>query len=168
MNKFIINISKELVEQNNLNEILSLNEITEDYGLTLEPEEAKSILITKKEALKGNGRIEFGSGIEGKLIEKFKDSPYIGKHNYVETIKSLIEMFYYYKNETLEVISDDDLIEIMKEFFNGMCQGSLEILQNKVLCNIEWNIKHGTSDFKNIYDEEEEDAYGYEEEPDQY
>lgn len=159
MNKFIINISKELVEQNNLNEILRFNEITKDYGLSLTPEDAKSILITKKEALAGNGRIEFGSGIEGKLIEEFKDSPYIGKHNYVETMKSLIEMFYYYKNETLEVISDDELIEIMKEFFNGMCEGSLEILQNRGLCNIEWNIKHGISDFKNIYGEEDEDEF---------
>ncbi|WP_279230461.1 DUF6323 family protein [Clostridium thermarum] len=45
--------------------------------------------------MKRNGRIEFGSGVIGKIIMEFCDSPYISKHNYVEILNELIDIFLY-------------------------------------------------------------------------
>ena len=65
-------------------------------------------------------------GIIDKLIKKFCDSPYINQENYAETVYKLVEIFYEYKNETMDLISDDELIELMKKFFDGIAGGDLE------------------------------------------
>lgn len=38
-----------------------------------------------------------------------------------------------YKNESLELVTDDELLEFMKEQFDGVCQGSLDYLEDTSL-----------------------------------
>ena len=64
---------------------------------------------------------------------EFSSSPYVSPDNYLETLHELIEIFYYFKNETLDLISDDNLIRFMKKCFDGRCGGSLEILRSRDL-----------------------------------
>ena len=63
-----------------------------------------------------------------KLIEAFCDSPYIMQNNYEETLEELQDIFYFFKEEAMEQISDDELIEFMKRDFDGKCQGSIVVL----------------------------------------
>ena len=65
----------------------------------------------------------------------FSDSPYISQDNYEEMMIHLQEIFYYFKNEAMERLSDDILIDYMKDKFNNICKGSLEYLQGTVLEN---------------------------------
>lgn len=106
---------------------------------------AVELVETRSLALKRNGRIEFGGGTIDKLIKGFCDSPYISKNNYTETLHELIEIFYYYKNETLDLVSDDDLINFMKKSFDGCCEGSLDLLCGRELANMASNIRFGYS-----------------------
>jgi hypothetical protein len=81
-------------------------------------------------------------------------------HNYAETLHELIEMFYYYKNETLDLMSDEDLIKFMKGSFDGKCQGSLELLSGRELANMARNLRYGYPlDYSEdpLLDEEDED-----------
>ena len=78
-----------------------------------------------------------------KIIKGFCDSPYISMHNYAETLHELIEMFYYYKNETLDLSSDDELIYSMKQGFDGVCQGSLELLSGLELSKMAQKLRYG-------------------------
>lgn len=146
---------ESLLENNLLNEILKCNEVTKEYGLKLNENDIKEIVKTRNIALERSGRIEFNGQIINKIIESFCDSPYISQYNYSETINELVEIFYNYKNETLDYIGDDELIEIMKEFFDDYCQGSLELLEGKVLYKISDNIRNGVKDYTNIYSEKE-------------
>ena len=57
----------------------------------------------------------------------------------------MLETFYYYKNETLDLISDDDLIGFMKERFNGQNQGSIELLSGRELANLAGLIRCGSA-----------------------
>jgi hypothetical protein len=91
------------------------------------------------------GRVEFGGGIVDKVILMFCDSPYISMHNYEETLHELIEIFYYYKNEALDLIGDDELIKYMKTAFNGICQGSLDLLAGRELYNLARGLRFGYS-----------------------
>ncbi|MDU5105162.1 DUF6323 family protein [Clostridium sp.] len=152
MSKFF---QESLLENNLLNEILKCNEVTKEYGLKLNENDIKEIVKTRNIALERSGRIEFNGQIINKIIESFCDSPYISQYNYSETINELVEIFYNYKNETLDYIGDDELIEIMKEFFDDYCQGSLELLEGKVLYKISDNIRNGVRDYTNIYSEKE-------------
>ena len=97
----------------------------------------------RKDVLKETGRIEFREGIIDKLIKEFCDSPYINRENYAETLYELIDIFYEYKNETMDLITDDELIEFMKKSFNGICQGDLEYLSGTVMYRMRENLLSG-------------------------
>lgn len=136
-----------------LSEILECNMETKEFGLKLSEEDAKEIFKTRTNSLKKTGRIEFNGEIITKIILEFKDSPYIYQDNYADTINELVDIFYNYKNETLEYLGDDELISIMKKFFDGYCQGSLELLEGKILYKIADNIRSGVKDYLNLDDE---------------
>lgn len=155
MKKNINLFESNLLEKQIFNEIFNCNEITIKYGLILHKEDVKEIFKTRNVALEKSGRIEFNGQIISKLIIAFCDSPYISQYNYSDTINELVEIFYNYKNETLDYIGDDELIEIMKEYFNNYCQGSLELLEGKVLYKIAENIRYGVKDYTNIDNEKD-------------
>lgn len=111
-------MAESILKEQALLEILKCNEETQQYQLTLSKEEATLLIDTRRDALKATDRIEIGGGTINKLIEHFKDSPYISQYNYASTMSELIETFYYFKNETLDEVSDDDLMDLMKESFD--------------------------------------------------
>ena len=146
-------------------EIINCNEITSRYGLILSQAKAKELVETRAEALSNNGRIEFAGGVINKLIIKFCDSPFLSQFNYATTLNELIETFYYFKNETLDEISDDELISFMKKYFDQNCQGSIELLQNRELEVLARNIRYGISDYTTLCEDAEEsfDGWNYDE-----
>ena len=112
------------------NEILNLNEESQIYGLTLNQEDVKEIINSRDNTLKNYGRIELDIGVTKMIIENLYKSQYIDKDDYVYLINDLHEIFYYLKNETLDKISDVEIIEIIDEFYNN-CSGRIDILQEK-------------------------------------
>lgn len=138
----LIAFNSLIIQKQATYEIEQCNNFTADYGLVLTHVQAVELIETRTYALNANGRIEFGGGVIDKIIKEFCDSPYISMHNYAETLHDLIEMFYYYKNESLELISDDDLIKFMKDKFDGVCQGSLELLSGRELAKMSHNLRY--------------------------
>jgi len=116
-----------------LQKIEDCNQYTQKFGVVLSHEDALQLMESRKTSLKQEERIEFGEGILPKLIYAFCDSPYIYQDNYVETLEVLQEIFYLYKNESLDELSDDELLSYMKNCFNGECQGDLEYLEGTCL-----------------------------------
>lgn len=124
-------------------ELRECNEFTEKYGLSLSEQQIQNIVEKRFQALKDTGRIEFGKGILKKLIFEFCDSQYITQENYQDTILELQDSFYYFKNESLDLISDQELITFMKRSFDGVCQGSLEYLNDMTLGDLCRNTRYG-------------------------
>lgn len=139
----LISFTSGLIQKQAVDEVVKCNDYTERFGLVLSQEQAKALVETRFVSLQNNGRIEFGGGVIEKIIRAFCDSPYISMQNYEQTIHELIEMFYYYKNETMDLISDDDLIKFMKSSFDGVCQGSLELLSGRELYRLAENLRYG-------------------------
>lgn len=135
----IINKRKQLEIAN----IKKCNEYTSQYGLVLSDKQVSNLIEKRKEILKETGRIEFREGIIDKLIREFCDSPYINQENYATTLYELVEIFYEYKNETMDFITDDELIEFMKKSFDGICQGDLEYLSGTVMYKMRENLLRG-------------------------
>jgi len=159
----LINVSSSLIQQQAVKEIENCNAYTAKFGLSLSRDDAIKLVETRKHALKTSGRIEFGGGAIDKIIRAFCDSPYISTHNYVETIHELTEMFYLFKNETIDLLSDDELIDLMKNRFDGVCQGSLELLEGRELYKIAKKLKYGyqpsRSEEHEVEEENEYDEY---------
>lgn len=151
--------SSSLIQKQAVDEIVKCNDLTVNYGLALTTAQAHVLVETRAQALSANGRIEFGGGIIDKIIKAFCDSPYISALNYEAVLHDLIEMFYYYKNETLDIISDNDLIKHMKTAFDGVCQGSLELLSGRELDRLARNLRSGRdADFRDPEYEGDEDG----------
>lgn len=157
-----------LANQDAASQIVSLNEKTEQYGLTLTPSDAAALVLTRAEALTANGRVEVGSATIGKLIEAFCDSSFINQREYPAIMHELIELFYSVKNETMNLISDDELIEFMKDSFENRCMGSLELLKGRELEKLADNLRRGVHEYRNMeYEEEAEEEPNEEDEYDQ-
>lgn len=120
-------------EKNAVAALVECNSYTAGFNLSLTEEEAKELVLSKKESLKRQGRLEFGESILPKLIYAFCDSSYIHQGNYLETLEGLQDIFFTYKNETMDGITDDELIAYMREKFEGECGGSLEYLEETIL-----------------------------------
>jgi hypothetical protein len=124
-------IINQISSQEQINNILELNKETIAYGLKLNKKEIMQIIEMRNRILKGYGRIELGTTVIDKLIKSFYNSPYIEQDMYMETLIEIQEIFYYMKNETEDKISDDELIDIIKDFFENHCKGSIELLQGR-------------------------------------
>lgn len=148
----------EIVNKRKQTEIANIkkcNEYTSKYGLILSDNQINNILERRKETLKETGRIEFREGIIDKLIKKFCDLPYINQENYAETLYELVEIFYEYKNETMDLFTDDELIKFMKKSFDEIAQGDLEYLSGTIMYRMRENLLNG----KSIYYIEEGEDY---------
>lgn len=123
--------TKAIINTRTKNAILSLNEETSRFGLTLTEDEAKELVITRETALRDNARVEFGIGAVKLIIEEFADSPYIDQANYAQTLNELTDLFYYIKSETDDKISDRELVDKLKYLYENTCGGSLELLMSR-------------------------------------
>lgn len=122
-----------LLQQNQMTEVIRTNQVTERYGLALSGEDAALIAAERIRVLQEQKRVEFGGGIVPKIIYEFCDSAYIDQNSYVDTLIRLQEIFYLYKNEMQDEISDDELLHFMKEQFETICYGDLEYLEGTCL-----------------------------------
>lgn len=136
-----------LGQQNQIQAVLKTNEYSRKCGLVLTEQDAIILSKGRKNALKEQRRVEFGEGIMSKLIYAFADSPYISQDNYVQTLAQLQELFYLFKNEMQDEITDDELIHFMKEQFDTICFGDLEYLGGTCLENFAEAIRAGYNDY---------------------
>lgn len=143
MNKIIPKENTYITQKNIAKSLEKCNAYTEKYGLKLSSSDIISLLESRKEVLKEQERLELGESILPKLIYAFCDSPFIYQDNYLDTISGLQDIFYHYKNESMDGLSDDELIEYMKDMFNGECQGSLEYLEETCLDRLARDIREG-------------------------
>lgn len=137
-----------LQQQNQLEKVVETNQITRRFGLVLTEDDAKVILEERLRSLREQNRVEFGEGIVSKIIYEFCDSEYISQQNYVETIIRLQEIFYLYKNEMRDEITDDELLHLMKEQFEKICFGDLEYLEETCLADFAEAIRAGYRGYK--------------------
>lgn len=143
-----------LQNQNQLAKVIETNQDTEPFGLTLSQKDAELILSHAGSALKEQRRVEFGEGITPKIIRAFCDSNYVDQNNYVNTIIRLQEIFYLYKNEMNDEITDDELLHLMREQYDKLCFGDLEYLETTCLADFARAIRSGYDGYR------ESDGYG--------
>lgn len=109
-------------------ELESCNPVIGRHGLSLSKADIQALVAGRLEALEVSDRVEFGRGVARELVLAFAGSPYVSQATFVETVLELQELFYEFKNESLEQIPDEDLIGKMRSLFDDPAQGDLEYL----------------------------------------
>lgn len=134
-------------------EIRCCNDLNQIYGLTLTESDITELVQLRGQALRSTGRVEFGGGILPKLIRAFCKSAYVDAYNYAATLADLQDAFYYFKNESEDRFSDDELIEFMEKVFNGSAHGSTDVLTT---ISLEQLCRWARNDFDKDFADEEE------------
>lgn len=119
------------IEPLTLGEVLDTNLESQKYGLMLTVSEGRELIEARNRVIRNHGRVELSIGVVQSIVNAFCPSPYINQDDYAATLNELLEIFYFMKNETEDTIGDDELLDIMKDFFNNSCRGSLELLKNR-------------------------------------
>ena len=114
-------------------ELADCNRLTEAQGLTLTEGDMRALSRRREEALRDTGRVEFTGGIFRKLAYAFCDSAYITPANYADTLSELVALFYAFKSDIEDEMTDDELIEAMRRIFDGRAQGDLTYLADITL-----------------------------------
>jgi hypothetical protein len=107
-------------------ELDSCNQVTQRYGLSLSSHDIQTLVTGRLEALRTADRVEFGGGIAKELVLGFCSSPYVSQRTFVQTVLELQELFYQFKNESLEQVPDDELIETMRSLYDDVAHGDME------------------------------------------
>lgn len=136
-------LSLDFSRQQMLEQLASCNDVSTRYGLELSAQDMQILLEQRARSLQASGRIEFGEGILPRLVYAFCDSPYITPQNYVETLCELQDSFYYFKSEGADTVADDELVDLMRRYFDGPCQGSLDYLNSTTLDELCRDIRNG-------------------------
>ena len=127
------NIILSFLNNNNLiaikNQILEINDKSVDYGLVLSPKDVEEVIKSRKDSLKTYGRIDLNMDITEKIMEILYTSQYTDKDDYLELISDLEDIFYYLKNETLDEISDNEILDKISEFYEKT-SGRIDNVQN--------------------------------------
>jgi hypothetical protein len=131
-----------------LQQIQEINQYTEKYGLTLSEKDTEILLAEKNHTLRTEQRVEFGQSILPQIIYAFCDSSFISGDNYLDTLIRLQEIFYLYKNEMQDEITDEELIHFMREQFETVCYGDLDYLEGTCLDIFAQAIRAGYRGYK--------------------
>ncbi|NCB64181.1 MAG: hypothetical protein EOM52_11380 [Clostridia bacterium] len=124
-------------------ELMSVNRFTAAYGLVFTEEQALVLSQARESALRHTARLEFGAGILPKLVLAFRDSPELPGEDPVALLSELTDIFYEFKNETLDALTDDELLAAMKAAFDGPCHGSTELLAARDLSALAGFLRNG-------------------------
>ena len=136
-----------MTKQTQIAQLLETNQYTKRFGVALSREDAKLLAEERIEVLKKEQRVEFGQGILAKIIYAFCDSAYIIQDQYRDALLRLQEIFYMYKNEMLDEITDDELLEFMREQFEQVCYGDFDYLEGTCLDIFAQAIRAGYSGY---------------------
>ena len=143
-----------VLQQTQVGKLLETNQYTQRFGLSLTENDVRLIAEARQNSLREAQRVELGDSITPKIIYEFCDSAYISQSNYPDTIIRLQEIFFLYKNEMQDEITDDELLHFMKEQFETVCYGDPDYLEGTCLANFAQAIRAGYRGYS------ETDGYG--------
>ena len=110
-------------------ELASCNPEIQRYGLSLTTQDIKALVVGRRESLALSNRVEFGGGVVRQIVLAFAGSPHVSQDNFVQTVLDVQELFYDFKNESLDQIPDEDLITKMRSLFDDFAEGDLAYLE---------------------------------------
>lgn len=156
MGENLFELMQKQKQENEIRAIISANNKTEQFGLSLTVEEARELVLCRNNSLKETQRLELGESILEQIIFTFCDSQYIEQERYAVTLMELQDVFFQFKNEAEDNLTDAELMTFMREVFEDVCMGDVGYLAGTCLERFAEAIRTGyegykTTDGKNEY-----------------
>ena len=100
----------------------TLAKAAREVGLALTTQEIEMIARTEEECLAESRRVCFGEGTSTRLMHAFASSPYFGV-DIANVLSDLIEAFYEVREDVPAQICDSEIIEALRNSFEGEAAG---------------------------------------------
>ena len=113
--------------------LMETNRTSGKYGLQLSEQQAGELVSAEASLCAEGERIRRGGSAAALLAETFCKSSYLSQQEYAESLLLLLDIFYTAKEESLELIGDEELVQLLFSWFEHRCGGSLELLQSREL-----------------------------------
>ena len=139
----LVNSCKTLSMQKRCGSIMALADKAAENGLKITAKTAEFIAEAEENAIAEQQRVEIGAGAAALITEKFMRSAYVTQESFAETIAALVDIFYEAKEECLDMLSDDEIADIMFYFFEHVSEGSTELLQGRDMEKFCRSIRNG-------------------------
>lgn len=114
-------------------QLLDTNQTAGQYGLRLTEQQAEELVRAEADICQEGERIRLGGSAAPLLAETFCRSGYLSQQEYAACLLQLLDIFYTAKEESLELIGDAELVQLLFTWFEERCGGSLELLQGREL-----------------------------------
>lgn len=115
--------------------LLATNSDGAPHGLCLTAQDAAMLIQVSHDAILTQDRLEFGESAILPLIRQFQQSRFLAPGDYADTLATLLDIFYEVKEESLDLLTDEEVISLMFEAFETTSCGSVELLQTR---DMEW------------------------------
>lgn len=129
-----------------IRELESCNPALSRHGLSLSAPDMQALVAGRIEALHETERVELGGGITKDLVLEFAGSPHVSQSHFAEQILELQELFYEFKNESLERVPDDELIAKMRSLFDDVAKGDIAYLAEALFDGLARHIREESLD----------------------
>jgi len=147
MDDALARASQGLARSRAVKALLARNAETARFGLALSAEDVEMVADSMVADLREQERVELAGGIAPRIVDAFCDSPYLMQESYAETLCELQSAFYLYKDEAEEALSDDELLALMRECFDEICNGDVEYLAGTCLERFARAVRQGYDGF---------------------
>jgi hypothetical protein len=141
-----------------IRELESCNARIETFGLSLSSQDIQALVAGRIDALHETERVEFGAGVTRELVLAFAGSPHVSQAHFAEQILELQDLFYEFKNESLEQVPDDELIDKMRSLFDDVAKGDLGYLAEALFDGLGRHIRELAVGDPDAADPEADDA----------
>lgn len=122
--------------QGAVRELTSCEDVLDQNGITLHERDMLDIARANDDALRGRGRIALCGGTLRQLAWTFADSPHLCQSNFAQTMCALLPLFYELKNELEDEVPDDELMQALRDAFDGRAHGEIEALEGLSISEI--------------------------------
>ena len=141
-----------------LQEITQALEGAQQFNLSLTAQEKEALILSRNNSLTTHRRLELSDTILPTIIQRFSSSQYINNDNYLDHLMRLTDMFYHFKNATMDLVTDIELINFMEEQFNNVCYGDLDYLESTCLERFAKAVRSGKDNYqstegRNLYED---------------
>ena len=99
-------------------------------AIALRPEQARALVAVHRAALAQNGRIELDFTFPARFAKAFEDSPYLTDP--ANDLCELIELFHALRARLPAAVSDERILQKMRDEFDGRCAGSIALLADRL------------------------------------
>jgi len=122
-------------EKYQLSKVMAMNDRVmgaKGRHLVLSEEDAQIIIQEKRKVLKELKLVELGESILPRMVYEFFDSGYIPQSEYKDALIRLQELFFTYREELRTYVTDDELLNFMREQFEEGCKGDFDLLEGRL------------------------------------